>query len=193
MTIKRRSLFWCSSFCLLLLCLLLAACGADNAGANGGLNGTDATPTSTIFNPYANANFTLNTPPDWTLDESHASARQYQWQRSDNTAGLLVRYGESDLNAEALVKSGLETLKKNTKEYQDQTIDPQITYHGYNWNQGAASADSSKWVVLAMKDPNNAKQYLLVIYFGPLTEYDTLYSTDFKPMLDSLALAQTHA
>jgi hypothetical protein len=94
------------------------------------------------------------------------------------------------------INAAQAALQPTVKNYKSASIASQTTVGGQTWNQTAATGTinqagliDAKIVALVSNYPalvasTNTKLYF-IIYAGPVSTFDTIYSTAFQPMLHS--------
>jgi len=180
------SVKWTSLFlCILALTLVLVACGTTG----GDTTTTTPTPTPTptpipTTKTYPGDGYTLSYPKDWTYTTQGTTVTFTS--NSDPT----ITFAVSALPTGTTPQAYLATLASQYQNWkQDTTVPPTATVGGQTWQALGATGDQGQYhlkgVALYIQYPANTGKYYVILLTAKTTDYDNVYTTWFKPILDS--------
>jgi len=178
--VKQASLL----FCLLVLTLLLAACGGSGR----------STPTGKTYNGDS---YQFTYPQDWTYKTNPGmkiskSTEVLFTSKSDPT----VTFDITDttpipgMSPDNFITSGLDYFKATCQGYQqDSTVPSTASVGGTTWKQIGGTGDRNgqhlNGVSLAVQYPASTGKVFTIIQTAKADSYGQVYNTVFKPVLES--------
>lgn len=156
------------------------------------------TPTATLpagFSLYTDPSgaFQIDQPMDWTRSVSNSGSNDYTlWVSKEQTADIVVGYGPGTASSSEISTAVTSTFKQVSTSaggdgsYTHLVGPTSVLMAGENWTQEAADISvhgvTVHGVVLAANHNGN---FNLIAYFGQKSDFSSLDSHTFQPMLHS--------
>jgi hypothetical protein len=171
--------------CLLALTLFLVACGGTGGTTSTATPPPTPTPTPTVAT-YTGNGYTLSYPPSWTYKAEGpvvlftSSSDSYATFAVASHPALPITNVEKELNA------ALKALQSQANYKQDTTVPSTVSVGGDSWTQAGATADQNGQNIktVALADQHSGKIFVITLT-AKSDSYDQVYSSVFKPVLDS--------
>ncbi len=177
---RKANVKWASLLlCLLALALVLVACGDSGT--------TTTTPTPTPSGTtYTGNGYTLSYPQGWTYKAEGPAVVFTNSSDPNATVTVTAMPALPITNADKQLNIALKALESQPNYKQDSTVPSTASVGGDTWQQAGATSDKGgqnvKAVILA--DQHSGKIFVITLT-AKTDSYDQVYSSTFKPMLDS--------
>ena len=175
--------------CILALTLFLVACGGS-----GGTTITAPTPPPSTLS-YDGDGYTLSYPQDWTKSAQVGGMSVIFTSRNDPTTSFTITVTPTPpIPVPNLLDTSLDAaltaFKGQAQSYQpDTTIPSTISVGGDTWKQQGGTIEQNgqkiKGVLLGDQHPESTGKIYVITLTAKADSYDQVYSSSFKPILDS--------